>query len=124
MKFELIKKWNTHYELKEAGYNLKNILTICNHSGTQRTYKDSIWAYDGYDFSDGFFGPYDEYKKNRHKYRKVIMKETKDGNAIKIFDSIVDASLYLGKSKRFASNIQQSIVNNHRSAGYYWDYYD
>lgn len=122
--FKLIKKWNTHYELKENGFNVKTILAICKQSGTQKTYKNSIWAFDGYDFSNGYFGNYNEYKKGRHNCRKVMMKETKDGKALMTFDSVTDACLYLGKPIKFRSNIVQSLKKNQRSGGYYWEYVD
>jgi len=32
-KFELLRKWYSHYDLKTEGYNLKPILSICNHNG-------------------------------------------------------------------------------------------
>ena len=122
--FKLLRKWNSHYELKSEGYNIKPILNICNHYGSQKTYCDCIWAYDGDDFSDGYFGFYDEYKKGRHNCRKVNMKSEKNGDIIKSFNSITDACRFLGKPDKFRGNIVQSISNNQRSAGYYWEYAD
>lgn len=122
-KHELIKIWNNHFELKEAGYKVTSILRICNHDGTQKIYKDSIWAYEGYDFSDGYFG-ISEYKKGIHNCRKVGMMNTKDGDIIKKFNSISEACIFLNKPVKFRGNIVQSISKNQRSAGYYWIYLD
>ena len=123
-KFELLRKWYSHYDLKTEGYNLKPILSICNHNWDQKIYRDCIWAYEDYDFSDGYFGFYDEYKKGRHNCRKVSMKLEKNGDTIKNFDSITEACRYLGKPDKFRNNIIKSISKNQRSAGYYWKYID
>ena len=124
LNFKLIKKWYSHYDLKNAGYKVKIILRICSHSGSQRTYENSIWAFEDYDFSDGYFGNYNEYKKGRHNCRKVIMKEFKEGEILKTFDSISEACEYIGKPVKFRSNISQSILKNQRSCGFYWEYID
>ena len=123
-QFELLKKWYSHYDIKNNGYEIRPILNICNHHGTQRIYRDCIWTYDGYDFSDGYFGFYNEYKKGRHNCRKVNMKKEKTGSIIHTFDSITDACVYLEKPKTFRSNIIKAISENQRSAGYYWEYAD
>ena len=122
--FELLRKWNSHFELKDEGYNIKPILNICNHWGTQKTYCDCIWAYDDYDFSDGYFGFCDQYKKGQHNCRKVNMKSEKDGDIINSFNSITEACIFLGKPNKFRNNIIKAISKNHKSAGYYWEYAD
>ena len=122
--FNLLRKWNSHYELKNEGYDIKPILNICNHHGSQKTYCDCIWSYEGYNFSDGYFGFHDEYKKGRHNCRKVNMKFEKDGDIINSFNSITEACRFLGKPDKFRCNIVQSISKNQRSAGYYWEYAD
>jgi group I intron endonuclease len=124
LQFNLVQKWNSHFELKEAGYNINSILRICNHSGTSRTYNNYIWTYDGYDFSDGYFGFYNEYKKGRHNCRKVNMKSEKDGDIIKTFNSVSDACIYIGKPVKFRGNIIASLAKGQRSGGYYWEYAD
>ena len=120
--FELIKKWGSSNDLKTCGYDVKSIKEICNHNGTRKTYKGFIWAYEGYDFSDGYFGIYNEYKYGRHNCRKVNMKLEKYGAVIKSFDSITDACIFLGQPIKFRSNICQSISKHQKSCGYYWEY--
>lgn len=125
LKLNLIRKWDSHYELKQNGYNLKAILAICNHTGSARTYCNSIWAYEGYDFSDGYFVlENNEYKKGIHNRRKVAMLNEKNGDIIKCFDSISNACTYIGKPIKFLSNIVQSISKGQRAGGYYWKYID
>ena len=124
-KLNLVKKWNSHHDLIQNGYNLKQIIGICNHTCASKTYKNSIWAYDGYDFSDGYFALENgEYKKGLHNKRKVAMLDLKDGEIIKCFDSISDACVYINKPVKFRSNICQSITTGHRAGGYYWKYMD
>lgn len=120
--FNLIRKWYSHYDLREAGYSTKPILSICNHSGTQRLYKNFIWAFDGYDFSDGYFGYGDTYQKGVHNKRKVAMKKEKDGEILKTFDSMSDACDYLGRPTKYRSSMCTSIKKGQRFAGYYWEY--
>lgn len=122
--FNLIKKWDSHLELKKAGYDLKSVLQICNHHGTLRTSDNYIWAYDGYDFSDGYFGYSEKYEKGRHNCRKVNMKLEKDGDIINTFDSVSDACIFIGKPVKFRSNIVASLTKGQRSCGYYWEYAD
>ena len=123
-KFNLIKVWNTHYELKTSGYNATTILRICNHDGSQKIYQNCIWTFQGYDFSDGYYGFGNEYKKGEHCKRKIGMKVDKDGEIIKAFDSITSACEYLKVSNTKIGNISQSITKNQRSCGYYWEYID
>lgn len=120
--FNLIKKWYSHYDLREAGYDTNRILRICNHDGTQKVYKDFIWVFDGYDFSDGYFGYGDSYQKGVHNKRKVGMKKEKHGDILKTFDSMNDACDYLGKPRKYRSSICASIKKEQRFFGYYWEY--
>lgn len=108
-KFNLIRKWGSHLELKNAGYKVGAILRICNHSGDARTCDGYIWAYDGYDFSDGYFGHFDEYKKGRHTCRKINMKLEKDGEVINTFSSISEACIFIGKPVEFRNRISAAI---------------
>ena len=121
-KHNLIKIWNTHFELKEAGYKVTTILRICNHDGSQKMYKNSIWAFEGYDFSDDYFKYCDKDVKDTRNCKRVHMKKEKDGDIIKTFDSITEACLFLGRAKKFRGNIISSIKKNQRSGGYYWEY--
>lgn len=119
--FNLIKEWKTHKELRELGYDTITILRICNHSGTRKTYKDYIWAYKGYDFSDGYFGE-KQYQKHIYNCKKINMFKEKNGEVLKTFNSIVEACEFINKPHKFKSNICQSIAKGQRSAGYYWEY--
>lgn len=121
-KFQVIKKWDSHFELREHGYDTVPILRICNHAGTQKTYKGYIWAYEGYDFSDGYFGNHSEYRKGAHNCRPIGMKIDKEGSIIKTFDSISLACDYIGRPQKFRSNIIMSINKGQRASGYYWEY--
>lgn len=64
----LIKIWNSYSELKDNGYNRQEICTICNQSRGKQTHKNFIWAFEGYDFSDGYFdivGKHNNFTKNK-----------------------------------------------------------
>lgn len=122
LQFNLIKEWKDRKDLLKNNYDIKSIVEICNHVGTRKTYKNCIWTYKGYDFSDGYFGNGNCYRKNTHQIRKVNMKKEKHGSVLKTFESITDACIYLNRPKKFRSNICQSISKEQRSAGYYWEY--
>lgn len=118
--FNLVHKWDSHYDLREAGYDTKIILGICNHSGSQKMYKNSIWAFDGYDFSDGYFGNNGTYQKGVHNKIKVGMKKEKDGEILKCFDSMSEACEYVGRPAKDRASMCTSIRKEQRFSGYYW----
>lgn len=59
-----IKLWSDLGELLDQGYDVDRIRLICNHTGKLKTYKNYIWAYESYDFSDGYFDVLHKPKKN------------------------------------------------------------
>jgi len=66
----LIKIWSSYKELEDNGYTRNVICSICNHSRGKQTHKNFIWAFEGYDFSDGYFdiiGKSNNFTKNKKK---------------------------------------------------------
>lgn len=55
----LVKIWDPFKEIEECGYTRNQVNTICNHRRDKKTHKGYIWAYEGYDFSDGYFDSLD-----------------------------------------------------------------
>lgn len=122
--FKLIKKWYSHKDIENSGYNLCHVLHICNRSGTQKLHQGYIWAYEDYDFSDGRYGYGSCYEKNKHFTRKVNMKKEKDGDVINTFNSMGEACVFLGRPKKQRCRINVAIKTNRRFSGYYWEYAD
>lgn len=52
---KLIKKWECLKDIRRAGYNTSPISTILHHRKGKKTAYGSIWTYEDYDFSDGYF---------------------------------------------------------------------
>lgn len=123
LNFNLIKKWDSYYSLKMAGYNTHVVVEICKKTCTQKVYKNSVWAYEGYDFSDGYFGSSERYiPKNDKAKRRVSMHKTKNGNAINEFESMTKACEYLGLPKEKRSQMCASVIKGQRFYGFYWKY--
>ncbi len=125
--FKLIRKWETYKELKEAGYDIKGITAICRQSGTRKTSSGFVWAFDGYDFSDGYFGSVAHFinlKKQRElsQQKKVNMYVDKAKTLfVKSFESCKEASIYLDAYK-CRGGISVAIKKNRRFHGYYFEY--
>jgi|GEM_PF-3346794 len=123
LNFNLIKKWYTYYDLKNAGYDIKPVSAICKKNCTRKVYKNCVWAYEDYDFSDGYFGAINHYEPKPSREKKpVTMHKTKDGPVILSFESVTDAVIYMGQPKSHIGNIVTSIKKNQRFHGYYFKY--
>lgn len=124
LNFNLIKKWNSYYELNKAGYKVENIVPVCNHKGTRKVYKNYIWAFEGYDFSDGYFGSAEKYvcRMALSAKRKVAMFEKKNDEPIKTFESMTAACEYLHLPIKKRSCICGAVKSGYRYHGYYWKY--
>ena len=55
----LIKIWNSFSDIEKEGYTRHAVIDICNHRRGKKTHKGYIWAYEGYDRSDGYFDKLD-----------------------------------------------------------------
>lgn len=51
----IIKSWNSITDASNDGCNATSIHQICHKQANKKLYKDHIFAFEGYDFSDGYF---------------------------------------------------------------------
>ena len=116
----LIKIWGSYSELEQAGYNRVQINTICNQRKNKKTHMGYIWAYEGYDFSNGYFDNLNSnYNKATEERKKKVKQFDKQGNFIRIFNSIKEASIAVGTRQQ---NISRALAKNQCSAGFKWEY--
>ena len=120
----LIHVWESFVEISNAGFTKNKVNTICNQRKGHKIHKGYIWAYEGYDFSDGYFDTLDTitpFQKHSIEKRKKVAQLTKDGDVINIFDSLSSASAAINSNH---SNIIAAIKRNGTCCGYRWQYYD
>ena len=116
----LIKIWNSYSDIEKAGYTRNQVNTICNHRKNKKTHKGYIWAYDDYDFSDGYFDSIQNHINNASENRKKkILQYNIDGKFIKQFDSMSEAAY---ETKCNISQISKAIKCHTIAANYFWCY--
>lgn len=120
LKRNLIKVWDSFSDIEQAGFTRNQVNTICNKRKGKKTHKGYIWAYDDYEFSDGYF---DCLKCNSslNKQKKII-KYNFDGSVINVYDSLtlaaydnnIDSSCisYAAKNHSVAANFLWAYANN------------
>lgn len=115
--FNFIKKWNNANDIVLAGFNIDIITRMCNQTGNKKRYKNSVWAYESYDFSDNYF----VISQPSHAHNAVKVEQySLDGEYIQTFDSIRDASLSVSGHTKGDSCIIQALKTNGTSYGYRW----
>lgn len=122
--FSLIRVWDSLNGLMDEGYDIDRIRIICNKKGNFKTHHDYIWAYEGYDFSDGYFDDIKYYYNNPRKNgrEKPVCKLDDIGNIISTYSSLTEASNELNPNRDMTSNIHYAIKNNGVCYGYHWNY--
>ena len=97
--FDLVKIWTSALELRKNGYIPERVHVVCRHQHMQKRYKGYIWAYEGYDFSDGYFdGILDNRVKTNQERSIPILKIDKMGNILQIYESLSAAAKSLDTS--------------------------
>lgn len=116
----LIKIWNSFSEIEDAGYTRNQVNTICNKRKGKKTHKGYIWAYEDYDWSDGYFDNLDDaYADSIAQKRKAIRQIDRDGKCVKTYESITEAAHNMGVG---TSNITKAATTHTVSCGCFWAY--
>ena len=122
-----VKTWTSYKDLKENGFNMTSIFTICNHRKNKKTAKGFIWCYEGYDFSDGYFDKIIQKEKDKLTQKRKpnyitvpVNQYSLDGKFIKTYSSMTEASLMINGNKIAVSNINRAIKENKTCMGYKW----
>lgn len=116
----LIKTWDSYKELEASGFNRNQINTICNKRKNKKTHKGFIWAYEDYDFNDGYFDNINVfYNKGIEKRKRKVRQLNQDNVCIAIFNSIAEAAKSINVNN---SCISRALKNHTNSGGYKWEY--
>ena len=119
---ELIQEYNTPYELENAGYSSHIIGSLLSRKAHIKTYKNSIWCYKSYDFSDGYYDAFIVFGRNNDSHHKSVVQINADtSEIIKEYYSISDAM----KDQHVGYYTLISAINsNHQMKlnGSYWQF--
>lgn len=120
---EFIKVWNSLSELRKAGFNTTSISTILHKRKDKKIYADSIWCYEDYDFSDGYFDVIKDYynEGTEKRKRKVAKIDCVTLEILQIYDTLTQAGIDVGVDPAcICVAAKNSKVK--KSKGYYWEY--
>ena len=114
----LIKIWESFSDIEKAGYTRNQVNTICNQRKGKKTHKGFIWAYERYDFSNGYFDNLDDsYTESIENRKKTVKQIDKLGKCIAIYKSRTDAA----NSVNVPSSCITRAINAHKiCCGYFW----
>lgn len=118
----LIKVWENFSEIEKAGFNRAQVNTICNKRKGKKTHKGYIWAYEGYDFSDGYFDNlYDKFNQSTENRKKSVTMYDLQGNILNTYSSLIEAAK---ENHINCSNISKAIKDHTVSNQYLWSFSD
>lgn len=111
---DIIEKWKSSSEVeRKLGFRARNILGACY--GQQHTAFGFIWRFDGVPLDEEFL---EKIKNRRPKYKGVIQKSF-NGEIIKTFVSMKEASIITGFNyNRIGNACNKKIKYN----GFYWEF--
>lgn len=124
----VIAVWNSLSEIRKADFNSHQISSICHEARGKKTHAGFIWAYEDYDFSDGYFDSVifkrtlrKEKPIKRNVKRVPVNQYTLDGVFVRSYDSITDAAKVVSCSS--TTNITRSYKSNFTRpcCGFYWE---
>lgn len=124
----IVKTWNSLAEIRKAVFNSHQISSICHEVRGKKTHAGCIWAYEDYDFSDGYFDSVifkrtlrKEKPIKRNVKRVPVNQYTLDKQFVRQFESLLDAAKSIGYTS--SGNIARSCKSKFKRmcAGYYWE---
>lgn len=108
---EVVNIWETFKDIEQAGFTRNQVLDICNHRKNKKNHKGYLWAYEDYDFSDGYFDNFEKkYTSSMIKRMKRVLAIDKNKNIVKIFVSIAEACDFLETTYKKL----QTIIKNRK----------
>ena len=118
LKRNLVKIWDSFSEIEEAGFKRNQVNTICNKRRNKKTHHGFIWAYEDYDWSDGYFDNLDDpYKNAIEQRKKKVWQILPDGEYVRLFSSVTEAAKSVGVGD---SKISCAAKTHGVSGGFFW----
>lgn len=118
-----IKTWDSLADIRKEFGNTSSISAILYHRKGKKTAYGYIWAFEGYDFSDGYFDMLDNYynKANENRKKPIAKVDPKSLCIVKIYQSITEAAK---DNNVDVSNICAAAKGypKHKSNSYLWKY--
>ena len=119
---ELVKIWDSLKDIRSSGFNTSPISSILHFSRGKRMSQGFIWAFEEYDFSDGYFDCLVKYQNKaiENRKQKVVQIDCDTLERVAVFDSMAEAAKSLGLVG--SSGIYLATKNPYvkKSGGYYW----
>lgn len=130
-KKELIKTWDSLLDVRKEFGNTSSISAVLYHRRGKKSAYGFIWAFENYDFSDGYF---DELiaRKNRvdkpkvriaNNIRKIAKIDPITFEELKVYNSMTEAAIELGSINalsRLCTSAQ--TFPKHKCHGFLWKY--
>lgn len=119
---KVINIWESVADIRKVYGNTSSVSSVLNHSRGKKSAYGYIWAYEDYDFSDGYFDK-KENKASKNRKRKVAKINPITHKTIQIYNSLKDAANDLLKPNA-TSCICVAAKNypNKTSYNYLWKY--
>lgn len=117
--------WDSLSSIREKYGNTSSISAILYHRKGKKTAYGYIWAFEGYDFSDGYFDTLEKYynKAIEKRKRKVAKIDPSNLSVIEIYDSLTDAAEHIGGVDKVSGIcVASKGYPNHKCGGYLWKY--
>lgn len=126
---DFVQVWESYSDLNNAGFNSHSIIPIVNQSRGKKTHKGFIWAFEDYDFSDGYFdkvlyktAPQNPIEPKGHFKKAIIQIDPDTMLPIKEYASLTEAAFVMGLKNNGSMSIAANSNLTKKSMGYYWQY--
>lgn len=120
---KFIKTWDSLADIRKEFGNTSSVSAILYHRKGKKTAYGYIWAFEDYDFSDGYFDTLDKYynKANENRKRSIAKIDPNSLCVVKTYQSITDAA---NDNNVDVSNICAAAKGypKHKSNNYFWKY--
>lgn len=118
---EFIKTWNSLSDIRKKYGNVSGISAILYHRKGKKTAYGYIWAFDDYDFSDGYFDVLNNACKKRMK--KISKIDPTSYDVIDTYNSLTEAVM-CNDNISSVSNISAAAKGfpYHKCGGFLWEY--
>ena len=121
----LVKIWDSLSDVRSEFGNTSQVSAILHHRNGKKTAYGYIWAFEDYDFLDGYFDTLNHYynKANENRKKKIAKINPENYATVCVYNSLTDA-MRCNKNINSVSNITVAAKGfpNHKCDGFLWKY--